>query len=72
MSNVYKLDAEKNIHLRINSDLSGCQIYRDEECIATISGYLLLEIVADYVRMQKISELEDQGYHEILGLEEGL
>ena len=56
MSNSYKLD--ENTHLHVNSDLSGCVIFRAELPLVQIDKETLLEIVSDYVRMQKIRELE--------------
>lgn len=68
MSITYRLP--NDTHISVNSDLSGCNIYRDNKEIVRIPRYTLLAIVADYVRMQKISILEGQKSEEILGIED--
>jgi len=64
----YQYQLNKNTYFHVNSDLSGCQIFRDGISIVEIEKETLLQIVSDYVMSQKISKLEQQTPTEILGI----
>ncbi len=67
MSYGYTIDEDTTIS--INSDLSMIWIYRKghEGPLVKIDKELFLQVAADYVRMNKIAQLENQSPKEILG-----
>ena len=57
--------------IHFNSDMSGeCIIYNENGNNIKISCEDIIDFVAEYVRMEKISRLEQMSSEEILGLKE--
>lgn len=61
----------KKTRVRYNNDMSGNIIiqHKDYELELSVLGEDILDFVAEYVRSQKISKLEQMDSKEILGLE---
>jgi len=70
MGKSYKISVVEKTNLHINSDLSGACIIRNQQELVYIPRKVLLDIVADYLRDNRIAKLEDQTTAQILELEE--
>lgn len=61
-----------NTHFNYNSDLSGdvhISSETDANCQVVIPGKTLLAFAARWIRIQRISELEDMADSEVLGIQ---
>lgn len=68
----WSFEAEGGTRFMYNGDMSGdVSIYRNENDVIDFSvpGKDLIEFIADYVRREKITELENATIAQVLGLE---
>ena len=70
---MHYFESSNGVRFNYNSDMSGLvEIkpgFRNNDTSFEVSGRAVLEFVAEYIRLQRIAEIEGQDVSELLGLQ---